>query len=339
LDGAVVGVARADLIRADLIRADQIEAPAETDAALAMLPSLSQHAESLAPAAGDPTDARMAFIILFDSPVALGDLARIEVRTIDDDAKLQHSGEFRSAVSPPQQIFILGSPRSGTSELAATLAGVLELPWLGEGHAGPAFKKAADSLSGDANSNNELLRFMATQSFRGIAKTAMRRAYYYLHSSASFIDKTSGIDMINAAPFLAECFPDAKFIYLRRNGISNVLSRMAKFGGRFDEHCADWAAAMTMWDDIKELLPHYLEVEQELMQDFPDIIAMSVATYLHAKPAEREIVASLRTGSRERTGAGFGQTTLASTGWNETEKTIFRATCGKVMQRHGYPMD
>ena len=142
--------------------------------------------------------------------------------------------------------------------------------------------------------------------------------------------------MIEATPFLSRCFPAAKFIFMRRNGISNVLSRVARFGGPFNEHCADWAAAMMAWADVKKALPSYLEVDQESMLELPEIVGSEIAAYLDEAAATGAIGSSLRAGSRERTGAGIGRTTLAATGWTEEEIAMFRDICGSAMAANGY---
>jgi hypothetical protein len=140
--------------------------------------------------------------------------------------------------------------------------------------------------------------------------------------------------MIGAAPFLLECFPRAKFIFLRRNGVSNVLSRMAKFGGDFQEHCADWAAAMFRWLEVSVALPHFLEVNQEDMLDSPEEVAAEVAGYLGV-PAGG-IAESLRTGALEHTGAGLHRTRLEETGWSADQKALFARDCGAAMALFGY---
>ncbi len=163
-------------------------------------------------------------------------------------------------------------------------------------------------------------------------------AYYAMHGSASFLDKTPGIPMIRSAPFLAACFPQAKFIYLQRNGISNVLSRMAKFGGQFHAHCNDWAAALNEWAAVRDLLPHHLELKQEDMQDNPGKVALKISNYLNAPHQAPAIEASLRTGSLERTGAGIGCTQLAETGWSQEQTATFLRLCRPTMQRFGCAM-
>jgi hypothetical protein len=308
LEGEVVGFARADIKRRDL---DGLASGGE----------LFAH----------------AFLILFDHSLPEAALARIEVRSLHGDAPLQRDGRVRIDRSPKLQIFVLGSPRSGTSELAATLTDHFALPWMGEGHSAPQFAAAADALTGDSDSPNDLPRFMARQSYRTIAIEAVRRAYYFMHGSASFLDKTPGVPMIRAAPFLAEAFPQAHFIYVQRNGISNVLSRMVKFGGRFDQHCADWAAAVAAWHEVRSRLPAaVLEVRQEAMLTAPGGVAMEIAEYIGDFTAAEPLAERLAKGTRERTGAGIGRGALEDTGWSEHEREVFRRTCSYAMNLAGY---
>jgi hypothetical protein len=280
-----------------------------------------------------------AFIILFDSPIEPEKFDQLEVHALHTESIFRRWKNMRTDRVRPLQIFVLGSPRSGTSELARTIANEFSLAWLGEAHAAPAFAHAADALAGAIRSPHDMLRFMAQQSFRRIGIEAMQKAYYFMHGSTSFIDKTPGAPMIEVAPFLNECFPAAKIIYMRRNGISNVLSRMKKFGGEFHEHCADWVAAIESWDNVKQNLPHYLEVDQEIMLSGPEIVARELCKYLETPDKEETIAQSLRTGSAERTGAGVGRYLLSSTGWSVQEIETFTKICGLTMLCHDYPMD
>ena len=310
LRGIVLGCARADLRRDDLDRAEQ-----------------------------EGAMSARAFVIVFDEELEPGEAKAIEVRVLGLDVLLESGGQLVVDRSPGLRVFILGSPRSGTSELGGTLALKLRLPWLGEGHAAPLFSVAADSLTGNARADHGIVRIMAKQGFRRIAIRSLKIAYYFVHASASFLDKTPGVAMIRAAPFLAECFPGAKFIYLRRNGISNVLSRMTKFGGDFDAHCADWAAAMNEWVAVRDRLPGFLEIEQEAMLANPAAAAFRVAEFLGVVQQASEIAASLQGGARERTGAGLGRTTLSQSGWSPRQIARFRTLCGPTMEAFSYSME
>ena len=303
LDGRVIGAASANIVRDDLLAV-----------------SASAH----------------AFIIVFKEPVTAEQIDAVEVYAAGLPEAVQRAHKVKLQRDEARQIFVLGSPRSGTSEMGATLSSCLGLPWLGECHAATGFAGAADALQGNPRSDSDFLRFMAKQGYRNIAASLAQAAYYFVHNSASFLDKTPGTDMIKAAPFLAGCFPAAKLIYLRRNGISNVLSRMTKFGGRFDEHCADWVAALVLWEQVKASLPGYVEIDQEEMLNAPEGVGEKVAAYLGVPELAERIGLSFRNGRHERTGAGIGRTTLASTGWSPEQTQQFRLICGPTMTQHGY---
>jgi hypothetical protein len=278
------------------------------------------------------------FLIVFERRFSFEERVRVQVRVVGSGAELPRSAGMSWGREPVRQVFVLGSPRSGTSEMGATLTRVLDLPWQGEFHAAPLFAQAAAALRGDPEAPDELHRFLAHRHLPEHLSRLARFTYYGVHGLASFVDKTPGVEMIGAAPFLAQCFPDAKFIYLRRNGISNVLSRLAKFGGDFNEHCADWAAALTKWEEVRGVLPGFLELRQEDMLAAPDKVAAQLAAYLEVPELEPAFAASLAEGRLERTGAGVGKFLLSQTGWDGAQIDIFRHLCGPVMKRFGYPM-
>ena len=277
-----------------------------------------------------------AFILVFSRPVAVELVPSINVFIAGESTMLPKAKQVKIDRSPALRLFLMGSPRSGTSQLGSTLTKVLALPWLGEGHAAPLFSRAADALSGDINGENGFVRYLAKQNFRHIAIEAAKRAYFYLHGSASFVDKTPGVEMIAAAPFLNECFPGSRFVFQRRNPVANVLSRMAKFGGSFEAHCRDWAGAMNEWLKIRPLLPHYVEIQQEDMLAAPDRVAKTLADYIGLPDCADRISQSLKTDSLERTGAGDGQSDRLRAGWTSEQVAAFEKLCGPAMRAFGY---
>lgn len=307
LNGKIIGTAPADQIRPDLLKATE------------------QRGKEC-----------RAFLILFIKAVADHEVQEIEVRAVHSGETLPNAQKLRVDQTPICQIFVFGSPRSGTSELGNTISTQLSLPWLGECHAAPLFAKAAEALDGDAKHLNGFPRFMANEQFGKYAVDRARLAYFKMHGSASFLDKTPGSPMIASAPFIYRAFPQAKFIYLQRNGISNVLSRMVKFGGNFNSHCADWAAAVNTWWDVRSKLPHSLEVSQEDMLNDPEKVARQVSDYLGKPEKVEAIVNSLKVGSRERTGAGLHRDTFRETGWSDEQIKVFKRICGPTMERLGY---
>ena len=277
-----------------------------------------------------------AFIIVFSRPVAAELVQAINVVIAGQAVALPRAKQVKIDRSPSLRLFLMGSPRSGTSQLGSTLTKVLGIPWLGEGHGAPLFASAADALSGDISAENGLVRYMARQNFRQIAIEAAKSAYFYMHGSASFVDKTPGVKMIAAAPFLNECFPESRFVFQRRNPVANVLSRMAKFGGSFEAHCRDWAGAMNEWLKIRASLPHYVEIQQEDMLEAPDRVAKTLAEYIGLPECADSISESLKTDSLERTGAGVGQTDRLRAGWTSDQVAAFEKHCGPAMRAFEY---
>ena len=280
-----------------------------------------------------------AFRMAFAEPVPARDLADVRVSFLESTTPLPMSPGVVQAERPPTQVFVVGSPRSGTSAMSVCLAGALQVPCRGELHAGPRFLQAAAALHGDPESSSDMVKLLAAEAAEKIVIDATRRFYHLLHGSESFVDKTPGAPMIKALPFLQICFPEARIIFMRRNGISNILSRMAKFGGSFAEHCADWANAMLVWERARPVLRNVLEVEQEVMLRDSDAVARTVTQFLGRPEVEDDLALSLSLDTTERTGAGLDGSALANTGWDGAEIEHFRRVCGPVMGRWGYPLE
>jgi hypothetical protein len=276
------------------------------------------------------------FLLVFDRAVPAASVPSIGVFVVGQTLMLPPTRTVKLDLAPPLRVFVMGSPRSGTSELGSTLSKVLQLAWLGEGHAAPLFSNAADALTGKADDANGLVRVLAQQNCRRIAVDAAKRAYFYMHNSASFVDKTPGVAMVKAAPFLNECFPNSRFIFLRRNPVANVLSRLAKFGGNLEPHCKDWAAAMNEWLKVRTVLPHHLELQQEQMLESPERTAAALAGYIGVPDKEDALCQSLKAGSMERTGAGIGKLRVTQTVWTPEQVRIFERHCRATMRQFGY---
>jgi hypothetical protein len=75
------------------------------------------------------------------------------------------------------------------------------------------------------------------------------------------------------------------------------------------------------------------------MQSEPLSVAMSLGEFLGAGESVQGIAKSLLEGSRERTGAGLGMRLIADADWSPAQASLFRAHCGEIMRRWGYPLD
>ena len=162
-----------------------------------------------------------------------------------------------------------------------------------------------------------------------------------MFSSVHWVDKTPSVDMIHLAPTLSRIWPEAKFIFMKRRGIENMLSRLRKFPDSisFRLHCANWTAAMEGWETVRPSLGvNALEIDQREMLSQPYQVARQIGAFLELDEAER---AALATHLRDRTGertVNFDADTpdISETGWSSEQITVFRDICGATMRKFGY---
>jgi Sulfotransferase family len=117
---------------------------------------------------------------------------------------------------PPQPIFLLGCPRSGTSLLSAILRLSPEVRGLrGEGH---VLWEALHHPKYHRWDSNALHASDATDADRAFFSAGMRA----IAGGRRFLDKTPKNSLRIA--YLAGLFPDADFVFLRRRGADNINS-------------------------------------------------------------------------------------------------------------------
>jgi hypothetical protein len=129
--------------------------------------------------------------------------------------------------APPQPIFLIGCPRSGTSLLNAVLQKSTEVTGLpGEGH---VLWEALHHPKYHGWESNALGAEEATDFDRDFYAAMMRA----IARGRRFIDKTPKNSL--RIGYLAALFPDADFIFLKRRGADNVNSLIAgwRAGPRF----------------------------------------------------------------------------------------------------------
>ena len=117
---------------------------------------------------------------------------------------------------PPQPIFLIGCPRSGTSVLNALLQLSPEVAGLpGEGH---VLWKALHHPKYHSWRSNALAAADVTDFDRAFFSAAMRT----IARGRRFLDKTPKNSLRIA--YLAGLFPDADFVFIKRQGADNVNS-------------------------------------------------------------------------------------------------------------------
>jgi hypothetical protein len=158
-----------------------------------------------------------------------------------------------------------------------------------------------------------------------------------------WVDKTPSNEMILASPTLKEIWPGARFIFMKRRGIENVMSRQRKFSeNSFKIHCTDWADAMAFWEQVRDGLNGCaIEVDQLEMAKAPRRVGEAIGEFLElARQETQELLHRLETGRVEQTsGSIFDTFDIDSLGWSSHELETFNNICGEMMKNYGYSYD
>jgi Sulfotransferase family len=249
-------------------------------------------------------------------------------------------------------VFVLGAPRSGTSAVAQAL--MASTPYVGRSE-GQILDLLAPLL-------HELRRFYGHKADelahpeRGSMIQEIPEGYFDmgikalfadalrpLFRSSHWCDKTPTPDMIWGAPHMLRMWPNAKFIFMRRRGLENLLSRMRKFPTvSFEDQCQGWTACMEAWRAVRtELAGRALELDQYYIARHPDRAAQGISALLSLAPKETEALAQvLRRHQPQRTGANVLDICDAHTmGWDAAQWASFERLCGRTMEAYGYARD
>ena len=241
-------------------------------------------------------------------------------------------------------VFILGPARSGTSAITLALLESGSYIGTGEGHLMPlahgllsCIDRHYQRAGGDASTT---LARVPSDAFQKL----MRRAFVQLASdlfhTKRWLDKTPTVEMVRASLLMRELWPHARFIFMKRRVIENILSRRRKFPhGTTESHYSDWAAVMSAWLAVRgELGSAALEIDHRQLVLEPEWVASSIAGLLElsggAAARFRRYICAARP---EQTDENFGATySLERLGLEEHEARHMLAVCDPVMTAFGY---
>lgn len=257
-------------------------------------------------------------------------------------------------------VFIIGSVRSGTSALVDVLWHI-GYEGFGEGH----FLSLIHYI--DAIVDLHYDRFASTDPevllgklVGNVDRRHLKRSLYEtfrtlvndlnakqleLDPKDPWFDKTADPGMILASPILRELWPSSVFVFAKRRGIENVISRVKKFpGASFEDHCAGWAGSMAEWRNTRQQLPPecFIEVEQRDMIQQPERTARSLCSFLHGdENAVQAAYKVLSTPGLQESEKGSASKTfsLAESGWTAEQTATFLKHCESEMKEFGYTMD
>ena len=150
---------------------------------------------------------------------------------------------------------------------------------------------------------------------------------------------------------LLKLYPDAKFLWILRNGVNVVYSRCRFPAFRdltFEEHCHHWADSIRRFSYIKEL-PDSAVVRQEELLDDPDQVFGHVfdvfGIRFDSKSAEYAKTHHVHPLSDESTIKGVDikktitQRQPAHMDWSTDQKNIFKEICSESMRIAGYRLE
>jgi hypothetical protein len=246
-------------------------------------------------------------------------------------------------------LFIVGSPRSGTSILvlalrAAGYRGFNEGNFFG---LLATFDGIIDKYFRTFWTDDPFVMMsrIDREEFKASLAELFKRIVDRENPVAPWLDKSGNADVINMIPVLLRLWPSAHFIYAKRRGLENIVSRVKKFPQyNFEYHCRDWAANMTAWRAARREVPdlRYLEVDQQDLIQSPGATSAQLAAFLNLSEAQAaRLAATFRKERPQQTSAGTTERvlTLRSTGWSPQQIGLFTKICGPEMELFGYTLD
>jgi hypothetical protein len=243
-------------------------------------------------------------------------------------------------------VFVLGAARSGTTAMAAALRNGAKFAGHGEGHILGLLPTFHMTLHRYYEANGEELIRETTIArvpslyFRERINSMFRDLMVTVYPCERWVDKTPSAALIQSIPYLRTVWPEARFIFMKRSGIDNIISRERKFKTvSFEEHCQDWANVMRQWAEFKHFCgDKALEVDQWEMSNDARTIANRVSRFLGLESLEANKFAGvLENDHPEQTSGEWGRRRLLSeTGWSEEQQNIFVDICGPTMIYNGY---
>lgn len=245
-------------------------------------------------------------------------------------------------------VFIVGSPRSGTSILVTALRGV-GYEGYREGNFLPLMQvidRIIDNhfaVSAKADTNI-LVSQIDPQALKNRIQNLFKELTDSHNAGPIWFDKSGNHEMILAIPKIRRMWPDSVFIFAKRRAIENILSRVKKFPGRdFEYHCADWARNMAAWRAVRLGLPNgvYLEIDQQDLVRDTQAISARITDFLALQAAQLETLVKIFTSRRPqetRKGSATETFSLDSLGWSESQLSLFRKHCAAEMEAYGYGM-
>ena len=250
---------------------------------------------------------------------------------------------------PRSPVFIVGSPRSGTSVhvdalLAAGYHGFREGNFLSMMQPIGVATDRHFSIFGKDGAKI-LVSAVDREALKARVQDVFKSFVDALNPERPWFDKTGNPEMIMLIPVLRRLWPDCVFMFAKRRAIENVVSRLKKFPGpTFHAHCKDWANNMQAWRTMRDRLDPalYEELDQQDLVTVPGEVAARLGALLDLAPeAVAAIERTYRRNRPQRTDETSTEQVLSldTVGWTQPQKDEFLTECRAEMDAYGYTTD
>ena len=188
---------------------------------------------------------------------------------------------------PKAPIFILGTGRSGTTILGLVLSMHRAVGFLNEPKAIYASLRNDEDLIGSYHRGRARYRLNASDATQNVCNAAWRiyGAYLSMSMTQRIVDKYP--ELIFRVPFVRQIFPDARFLFLSRNGwdtCASIEGWSARFGTKGKGESHDWwGVNRRKWNFLVEqiIVEHAdLAAHVDALSDLEDHRAMAATEWI-----------------------------------------------------------
>lgn len=148
---------------------------------------------------------------------------------------------------------------------------------------------------------------------------------------------------------LVKVYPEARFLYIVRNGL-DVVHSMTKYSGfcqdTFESHCRTWVKGVTDFGHLGDN-PKAMKIKQENLLENPQECFRNILEFLGLacsdEPAEYAATTLVHPLDEKDQQVGDVRAVLTQrepgwTKWNDEQREIFRTLCSPAMAEEGYSM-
>lgn len=295
------------------------------------------------------------FLLSLEAHTELSDLHFQLSADIENQTQPLGYGFIQPVDAVEDVVFVVGSPRSGTSALGKAIRKALGAQAHGESHVVEGIQRILDVCqqhfvdSKTAQIKNNLVNTTPFTVLLAEQLTVLRNIYRLNYGSITHLDKTPGIPMLRSLPVAMMAWPNAKVIFCKRRALENVASRLVKFPKvSFENHLKQWKQSFVIWRKSRQQINHMLknqqwslEVEQETMSTRPQEVALQAQQHLKLSAKRKDKLLSSLTGTRPEQTSKLSQTIrgLEDMGWTNEQKQLVHAICGEELKRQGYSLN